>query len=211
MIIVWLLAGIAAVSVAFFIPSQSSELWPAINVAAIPVVVYLLALAFYTLRSPITRKGRIIGWIAVVLVGGATSVSWTTMDALSHYQHDKLLQIHSVIVRGILLAYAPKAELKALEAYHNQGSKKKESLSQVFQRLNGGAKTGTNIHKPEYEGDTTLSIVVQSLSDNEVVLVGSHSFGRGRKADFRNVNGGVGLIQERFTLTEKGVTYESEN
>ncbi len=211
MIIVWLLAGIVAVSVAFFVPANSSELWPALSAAAIPVVVYVLALAFYTLRSPITRKARIIAWISVLLVGGATYTSWSEMNALSHYQHNKLLEIHAVINRGIMMYYIPKWQLAALESYYKQGPNKKESLAQVFQRLNNGAKIGANIYKPQWDGDTTISIVVRTMSDNEVVLMGLHSYGKGRKVDFRNYNGRVGLIQEKFILTEKGLTHESEN
>lgn len=211
MIIVWLLVGIVAVSVAFFIPPNSPELWPALNTAAIPVIVYILALAFYTLRSPITRKARIIAWVSIILVGGATYTSWSEMNGLSHYQRNQLMKIHTVIVRGIMHAFIPTPQLDALEVYHKQGLKKKESLAQVFQRLNDGAKIGANIYKPQWAGDTTISITVQSLSENEVVLVGLHSYGRGRKVDFKNYNGRVGMIQEKYTLTEKGITHESEN
>jgi hypothetical protein len=210
MIIFWLLGGIVVVSVAFFIPGSSTELWPNINAAVIPLIVYILALGLYTLRSPITRKARIIAWLSIILVGSGTYTSWTVMDALSHYQHNKLLEIHSVIIRGIMRDRVPSRQLDALEVYHKQGAKKKESLAQVFQRLNDGAKIGANIYKPEWEGDSS-SIVVQSLSENEVVLLGLHSYSRGRNADFRNYTGKVGLIQEKCTLTEKGITYESEN
>ena len=210
MIIIWLLGGIAAVTLAFFIPPNSTELWPSLNAAAIPVVLYILALAFYTLRSPITRKARIVAWVSIVLVGGATYSHWMGMNKTTHWQHDQLLTIHSVIIRGILQAHAPRLELDALEAYHKQGSKKKESLAQVFQDKNNGATVGTNLYKPEFPEDST-SIVVRSLTDNEIVLLGLHTYSKGRKADFKNYNGRVGKVQERFTLTEKGVTYESEN
>jgi hypothetical protein len=210
MIIVWLLGGIVAVSVAFFIPPNSPELWPALNAAAIPVIVYILALAFYTLRSPITRKARVIAWVSILLVGGASSTSWSEMNKLSHWQHNKLLEIHSVIVRGIMHAYAPTNHLKTLEAYHRQGSRKKETLAQVFQRLNEGAAVGTNVYKPDNPGDS-LSIVVQSLSDNQIVLLGLHAYCRGRNAEFKNHDGRTGMIQEKYTLTEKGISYESEN
>ena len=210
MIIVWLLAGIAAVSVAFFIPANSPELWPSLNAAAIPMVLYILALAFYTLRSPITRKARIIAWVSIFLVGGATYTMWSEMNSLSHYQHNKLLQIHSVIIRGILLARVPTIQLITLEAYHSQGSKKKETLAQVFQRLNDGAADGANIYKPESPGDS-LSIVVQSLSENQVVLLGLHAYSKGRNPEFKNYSGRTGLVQEKYTLTEKGIAHESEN
>jgi len=210
MIIIWLLGGIAAVTIAFFIPSNSPELWPALNAAAIPVVLYLAALAFYTLRPPITKKARIIAWVSIILVGGATISHWTGMKAQSHWQHDQLLKIHSVIIRGILNAYGPRSELDALAEYHQQGSKKKETLGHIFQRKNNNATIGSNVHKAEFAQDS-ISIVVQSVSDNEVVLIGSHPFGKGRNPEFKNLNGKMGLIEERFTLTEKGVTYESEN
>ncbi len=210
MIIIWLLGGIAAVTIAFFIPPTSSELWPSINAAAIPVILYVLALGFYTLRSPITRTARIIAWISIALVGAATYTAWSTMDSLSHWQHDQLLRIHTVITRGILQTFAPRYELNALEEFHKQRVKKRESLGHIFQRQNNGATLGSNIYKAESSEDST-AIVVRSLSDNEVVLVGSHTYSRGRNPDFKNVNGKIGVVQERFTLTEKGIVYESEN
>ena len=210
MLIIWLLGGIAAVTLAFFIPPNSPELWPALNAAAIPVVIYILALAFYTLRSPITRKARIISWIAIVVVGGAVYSHWTGMSAQTHWQHDQLLRIQAVIVRGIIKANAPRYEANALAAYYQQHGKRKETLGQVFQRLNNGARVGMNLYKQESPADS-ISIVVRSLSDNEVVLLGIHPYSRGRSPDFANYNGRKGMIQERFTLTEKGVTYESEN
>ncbi len=210
MIIIWLLGGIAAVTLAFFIPPNSTDLWPSLNAAAIPVILYIVALALYTLRSPISRKSRITAWVAIVLVGGATSVHWTGMETTTHWQHDQLLRIQSVIVRGILLARAPRIELDALEAYYKQPSKKHESLVRVFQNRNGGATVGTNIYKPESPEDST-SIVVESLSDDKIVLLGLHAFAGGRNPDFKNYDGRVGKIQERFTLTEKGITYDSEN
>jgi hypothetical protein len=210
MIMVWLLAGIAAVSIAFFIPPNSPELWPSLNAAAIPVVVYVVALAFYTLRSPITRRARTIAWIFICLVGGASYSSWTGLNETTHWQRDKLLQIHSVIVRGILAARAPSNLLRTLEVYHSQAPQKKETIAQVFQRLNERAGVGTNIYKPEFPTDS-LSIIVQSLTENEVVLVGLHSYSKGRNPQFGNYGGRIGKVQEKYILTEKGIEYESEN
>jgi hypothetical protein len=210
MIIIWLLSGIAAVTLAFFIPPNSPELWPSLNVAMIPAVLYILALGFFTLRSPITLKARIIAWVSIALVGIATYVSWTGMDAQSHWQHNQLLKIQTVITRGALLSVAPPLELNTLKEYHKQGSKKKESLGQIFQRQNNGVTVGANLYKAFNTGDST-SIVIKSLSDNEVVLLGLHPFSRGRNPDFKNYNGNVGMVQELFTLTEKGIVYESEN
>lgn len=210
MIVLWLVAGIVAVTIAFFLPGNSPELWPGLNAAAIPLIVYLLALPIYTLRTPITFKARIIVWVAVLLVGAADFWSWTGMDRQSHWQHDQLLRINQVIVRGIMQAQIPDPLLKTLETYHRQGAKKKESLAKVFQRLNDGATVGTDIHKPDFPSDN-LRYVVQSLSDNQIVITGLHAFCAGRKPDFKNYSGRTGLVQEKYMLTEKGVTYESEN
>jgi hypothetical protein len=210
MIIIWLLSGIAAVTLAFFIPPNSSELWPSLNMAIIPAALYILALGFFTLRSPITLKARIIAWGMIALVGGATYSTWTGMDAQSHWQLNQLRKIYTVITRGILQTFAPTYELNALEEYHKQGLKKKESLGQIFQRQNTSATVGTNIYKSENPEDST-SIVIKSLSDNEVILLGLHAYSKGRNPDFKNYNGKVGMVQERFTLTEKGIVYESEN
>ena len=149
MIIIWLLSGIVVVTLAFFIPPNSPELWPSLNLAVIPVILYILALGFFTLRSPITLKARIIAWVSIALVGMASFFSWSGIDTQSHWQHNQLLKIHSVIIRSILRTYAPQYELNALNDYYQQGSKKKESLGQIFQRKNNSATVGTNIYKSE--------------------------------------------------------------
>jgi len=210
MIVLWLLTGIAAVSVAYFLPGNSPELWPGLNAAAIPLILYLLALFFYTLRNPITRKARIIAWAAILLVGAADAWSWVGMDEETHWQHDQLIRIREVIVRGIMQSQIPDALLKTLETYYQQGPQKKETLLQVFQRLNQHVTVGTNLHKPDFAGDS-LAYIVRSLSDNQIVVLGLHTYCTGKRADFKNYNGLTGMVQVKCTLTEKGLTYESEN
>ncbi|RPI02270.1 MAG: hypothetical protein EHM64_14260 [Ignavibacteriae bacterium] len=210
MIIIWLLGGIAAVTIAFFVPSNSPELWPSLNMAMIPAALYILALSFYTLRSPITRTARIVSWVIIVLIGGAMYSSWTGMEVQSRWQHNQLLKIHSAITRGLLQSYAQPAALSALKEYYQQGKTKKESLGKVFQRLNPGAAAGSKIQAADMPQDSS-SIVVKSIAENEVVLLGRHQYSNGRNPDFKNYNGKTGKVQERFTLTEKGVSYESEN
>ncbi len=210
MIVLWLLVGIASVSIAFFIPANSPDVWPGLNAAAIPLAVYLIALVFTTLRSPISVKARIIAWTIVLVVGAANVWSWVGWDSESHWQHAQLLRIREVIVRGIMQTQVPDPLLKTLEAYHAQGGKKKESLAQVFRRLNDHATVGTDLRKPDTPGDS-LSYVVQTLANDTIVVIGEHAYCTGKDPAFRNRNGRTGMVQARCTLTEKGVTYESEN
>ena len=210
MIIIWLLSGIAAVSVAFFIPPVSSEFWPSLNLAAIPLIVYSIALAAFTIRSPISLTARIAAWVFVAAVGVATYSAWSGMDEECHWQHDRLLGIQTVVTRGILRSSATTILLNVLDEYHKQGMKKKESLGVVFGRLNNGATLGADIYKSQNPSDS-CSIIVRAVSNDSVLLVGLHSFSHGRDPKFGNYDGRRGRVQEQFTLTEKGISYVTEN
>ncbi|HLF19847.1 MAG TPA: hypothetical protein VI704_03565, partial [Bacteroidota bacterium] len=168
------------------------------------------ALLVYTLRKPFGRKAQIIVGGVSFLVFVAVAMSWTGMDETSHWQQQTLLRIHEIITRGIMRAEVPDTLLKVLDDYYHQPKGKKATLSEVFRKTYPKVTVGANIHSPQGDWDS-LRVFVHSLSDAEVVVVAQHMYSKGKDQIFRNFNGRVGMVQEKFTLTAKGVRHESEN
>ncbi len=209
MLLLWLICGFVLVSVAFFIPGNQAEVWPNLNYAGIAALLYLLALVGYAMRKPFGRKAQIAVWAATFVTLGALGMHWTGMDATSHWQQKTLLRIREVIGRGIIRAEVPESLLTVFDTFHHQKGRK-ATLQQVFLNHYPGAKAGDNIHKPHHEGDS-LRVYVSSLSDTLVALAAQEMYVKGRELSFKNFNGRIGMVQERFTLTAKGVRHESEN
>jgi hypothetical protein len=209
MVVIWLLIGISVVTAAFFLPGNSVEAWPALNLAGIATLIYLLVLLLYTLRPPIPRKKIVISWILSLAVMVAIGFSWTGMERTTKWQRSQLSKIHTVIVRGIVLAEIPQL-LGIVGQYHAQASGKKASLLELFKRKYPETALGANIYKPQSESDS-LKVFVSAFSDNEITLIAHFPYAKGRDANYVSYTGRKGSVQEKFILTEKGVHHESEN
>ncbi len=210
MMILWLVIGVTLVTVAFFLPGKNIELWPSINAAGFAAAIYLAALVAYTMRKPFPVRTRVITRVIFLATSVATVFGWIGSNTQSHWQRNKLLQIRGVIARGIIMPEMQRSLLDVLKIYYQQDFKQKEPLGQIIQRIYAPGTVGTNIHKAWGKGDSTM-VYVASVSNSEVVLIGQEMNVRGRNPEFKNYNGRVGMIQERATLTAKGVKYESEN
>jgi len=210
MILLWLLLGICVVTAAFFIPGNPPEVWPNLNAAGIAALLYIIALIIYTARKPFSRKAQIIvGCCSAVFLGGL-AVHWTGMDETTHWQKQTLLKIREIISRGIVQAEVPDSLMEVLDEFHHQPKAEKATLAQIFRKHFPNAEVGSNIRKLQSEGDS-LFVFVSALSDTHIVLIAQETFVKGRAATFKNLNGKTGMVQERFTLTAKGMHYESEN
>jgi hypothetical protein len=210
MIIIWMLIGTVLVSSSFFIPSPTLEVWPALNAAGIAAVLYLAVMLVYILRNPIPRKQRLIIGVAAIVSVVALGTHWKGMQNTTHWQQGQLLEIHSVIVRGILLSQGPTMLLSVLEDYEAQGNKKNKPLSQIFLKKYPDAKIGANIYVAPFGADSSR-LFVTMVTDTMIVLTGSHPYSHGRTAAFLPFRGRQGAIQERYILTQKGVRHESDN
>ena len=210
MVLIWLLVGIIAVSIAFFLPGASLDPWVSLRPAEIVSAVFLIALVAYTTRKPFPLKQRIFSWVlvAILLVGG--TVFSNDSHQRTSWQKNQLIKILGVIQHGILMNEMPGPLLASLKKYHQQPQRNRKPIGEVFKEMKPGVKVGDNIYVAAGEGDS-LAIYVASLTKDEVVLVGQPAWGKGRSPDFTNFNGRKGLVQVRATLTQKGVTYESEN
>lgn len=210
MIFRWMLGGIILVSIAFFLPAKTVELWPALNAAGIAALVYLIAFLVYILRNPIPTKHRIIIGVAALISVIGFGAHWTGTMNTTLWQKNRLLSNKSLVVRGVMISDAPIRLLSVLEEYHAQGRIKKLSLAKVFLQKYPQSQIGSDIYESSVGEDSTR-IFLTTLSDSTIVLTASHPFARGRAADFYPSWGQKGAIQERFILTQKGVRHESDN
>jgi len=208
--LLWIVAGVIMVSATFFLTPQTTESWPAINAAGIAAGIFLCALIAYVIRKPIVMKQRLLVGIIGVVVIGCTAFTWMKREEHAHWQADQLMKIRAVIGRGIMTVGMAPPLLKVLDAYHRQGPRKLNTLADEFKKLYPGAAVGANVHKPEGEWDE-LTVRVESLEPNRIVLVSQETYVKGRDPGFKNYDGKIGMLQEKYTLTERGVTHVSEN
>jgi hypothetical protein len=208
--LLWIVAGVILVSATFFLTSQTTELWPAINAAGIAAGIFLFALFAYVLRRPLAMKQRLLVGIIGIFVIGCTTITWMKKQEQAHWQADQLMKIRAVIGRGIKIGEMAPPLLKVLDAYHRQGAKKLNTLAGEFKKLYPAAAVGANIHVSQGEWDE-LTVMVESLEPNKIVLVSQETYVKGRYPDFKNYDGKTGMLQEKFILTERELTHVSEN
>ena len=100
MMIVWLLVGIIAVSLAYLLPSEGLDPWIPLNAAGVLALAYLAALMAVTTRRPFPRRSKALSWVVFLIVGGAIAFAWTGFDAQAHFQAQQLSQIRQRIARN---------------------------------------------------------------------------------------------------------------
>jgi hypothetical protein len=208
--LLWIAAGVVVVSLAFLLAPRSTELWPALDAAGVAVAVYLIALLAYVLRKPLSTWLRIlVGGIALVVLG-CTAFTWLSMEDQTLRQGEQVMRFRKLAGRVRMYYEVPQPLLKTLEAYYQKGGAKNESLADMFRKLHPGVAVGSSIHKPMWEGDP-LRVMVEALDPDRIVLVSEETYVVGRDPNFRNYDGKTGIVQEKFILTEKGITHVSEN
>jgi len=211
MIVKWLLVGITIVTIAFFLPGNSPELWPSMDTAGIIAVLYIAALIIYTLRHPFPVRTRIIAGICSIVVLGFIITTWITLENQSYWQRETLLSIRSEIGRNCILPEVPNDLIEVLELFHTQGKVKNTTLGQIFQKTHPHATVRSNIHQSHEPWDTSMVCTLTVLTDTQIIVVAQDRYARGRNPLFENTNGKKGTIQEKFILTAQGVSHESEN
>jgi hypothetical protein len=208
--LLWIVAGVVVVSATFFLTPQTTELWPAINATGIAAAVYLVALLGYVLRKPLAMRQRLLVGIIGIAVIGCTAFTWMKRQEQAQWQANQLMKIRAVIGRGIKTYEMAPLLLKTLDAYHRQGVRKSNTLADELKKQCPGAEVGANLHKPQGEWDE-LTVIVESLEPNRIVLVSQETYVKGRDPGFKNYDGKTGMLQEKFILTERGLTHVSEN
>jgi len=208
--LLWIVGGVILVSLVFLLVPPAPDLWPSLNAAGIAGGIYLIAMLTYALRKPVETRLRIWIGIAAVVVLAAGAFTWVQMQNQTEWQAETLMKIRGLIGRGVMRYDMSEAALKTLEEFYREGGAKKESLADIFCRQNGGAAVGVNIHKPEWEGDQR-QVIVAKLEPATIELISQETYVKGRNPQFKNRGGQLGMIQEKFILTEKGITHVSEN
>lgn len=208
--LLWVVAGVIIVSLVFLLTPPSLDLWPSLDAAGIAGVVYLIAMLTYALRKPVETKVRIWISIAAIVVLALGAFTWMKMQAQTEFQAEMMMKIRGVIGRGVMRRYLSEVPLKTLDEFYQQRGPNKASLADIFCKENPGAAVGANIHRPEWEGDW-WKVVVTKLEPSTIELLSQETYVKGRDPQFKNRNGQVGMMQEKSILTEKGITYVSEN
>lgn len=214
MIALWILIGGVIVTVAFFLPGHSSELWPNINSAGTALFGYFVALLWrFWRRSDLSQKRRVVVLLLAVLAFGGTTLSWRQMKAQSYWQRDRLNDIGATITRGIYTSMVPDSLLTVLDAYHRQTGRLRTSLGEMYRAHFPPGDVGDAWSTMEATGrpDPVDDVFLTAISDTHVVLVARHPWFEGRDTSFVNAAGVTGMVQVRVTLTEKGIEYVTEN
>jgi len=214
MVVLWLIVGCVVVSVAFFLPGRSPDLWPNINSAGLALLVYLIALlgAFFRSKHLTLRRRSGVLAIAVIAVIGCV-FSWKQVEDQSRWQRKTLGEIGTIIGRGIYIAMITDSLLSVLDDYHHQKGQSKLSLGQVYRKRYPPGNVGDpwSSIRPSGRPNPPDDIFLAAISDSQVVLVARHPWYRGLDTAFSTHNGPKGTIQVRATLTEKGLQYVTEN
>jgi branched-subunit amino acid ABC-type transport system permease component len=201
---------VIAISGALFLTPVRTELWPAVNVAGIVALCFIIALLFYVLRNPIRTRAKVLAALVAAIALAAIAIQWVRMEERTHWQKDQLMRIRGVIGRGVCTVEMTGHLLKTLDLYHRQSTGKPRTIADAFAKVTPGAHLGMNIHKPEWAEDE-MTIVVTVMSPDSIVLVSRDLVAQGRDAAFRNYDGAKGMIQEKYILTTRGITHVSEN
>jgi hypothetical protein len=209
--LLWIVCGVIAVSGVFLLTPTSPELWPALNAAGIAGALYLLAMTAYALRRPLRTNLRVGVGLAAIVILVLGAYTWMRMQQETEFHAETLMKVRGTIGRGVMrYDIMSTTAISTLYEFYQQHGAKKESLADVFRRKYEGASPGLNIHKPEWDGDVR-QVIVARLEPDLIELVAQETYVRGRDPLFKNYNGQFGMMQEKGTLTEKGIVYVSEN
>jgi hypothetical protein len=209
--LLWIVCGVIVVSGVFLLTPTSPELWPALNTAGIAGAIYLLAMTAYALRRPLRTNLRVGVGIAAVVILALGTFTWVRMQQETEWHAERLMKVRGTIGRGVMrYDIMSTTGIGTLYEFYQQQGTQKESLADVFRRKYEGAAPGLNIHKPEWDGDVR-QVIIARLEPDLIELVAQETYVKGRDPLFKNYNGQFGMMQEKGTLTKKGIVYVSEN
>lgn len=208
--IVWLAAGAFLVVVAFFLPGNSTDLWEPLAASGVVGALYLAALVWYCTRPPVSARRR---WTTIgitILTFVAAAIGWVGQKERGQWQREISISLGAQTRRAVLFDDVVRILKEPYETVHSQRGPVRHSLGELFQMKYGKGRVGTNIFTARSKWDG-LQVILTDLRDDRIVLVAWDSYARGKSAEFTNLGGQRGKIQERFTLTEGGLNHEAEN
>lgn len=202
----WILGGIATVTVTFLAVSDPLDPWPGLRGGAIAGGLYVLAMVIFTTRPPLSRRARISGVVLVLLFTASAAIYSTSLEGTSRWQKDELLQIRARLSRQMLASEMMNVLTRSLEEYYRQPART-ASFQKAFEQVLPGAVVGEVVLRPEQNEH----VVLVAISEEQIVLVGQSSLGTGWDPTFVNIDGSTGLPQVRAVMTKKGGSYGTEN
>ena len=208
--LVWLATGMCLVVVAFFLPGNSTDLWEPLLFSGVAGGLYLAALVIYCTRPPVSAQRR---WTTIgitVLTLMAAGMGWAGQKERGEWQRETVGSFGTQTRRAVLFDDMVRILKEPYEMFYSQRGPARRSLGEVFQMKYGEGRVGTNIFTARSKWDG-LQVILTDLRDDRIVLVAWDSYSRGKSAEFTNLGGQRGKIQERFTLTEGGLIHEAEN
>ncbi|MBI3110772.1 MAG: hypothetical protein HYZ01_04275 [Ignavibacteriales bacterium] len=209
-LLVWLATGMFLVVVAFFLPGNSTDLWEPLAASGVAGAAYIGALVVYCTRPAVStlRRWTTIGITAITLL--AAGMGWAGQKERGQWQRESILSIRAQTSRAVLFDDMVHILKEPYEMFYSQRGPVRRSLGELFQMKYGEGRVGTNIFAARSKWDG-LQVILTDLRDDRIVLVAWDSYSRGKSAEFTNLGGQRGKIQERFTLTEGGLSHEVEN
>lgn len=215
---IWLLTGIILVSAAFFIIPHSQP-WISLNAAGGVAGLYLIALLLYVARKPLRLFLRIVVVLIGLIVLGVAAYSWIRSQSYVRQQREDLILLGTTSVRGSLFSGMSVQLLHTLRQFYEAKGKQKPTLSKVLADRFGPVTEGQIIPPPRNAPINDINsyifrrnrVYLHTLRADTIVFVAIGQDYRGRESGFKNFDGNTGRIQEKMTLTPRGISHESEN
>src|SRR5882672_6696432 len=147
MAILWIVAGVALVTGAFYLPS-AGDVWAHLNAAGIAAGLYLFALAVFAARKPVPRAARLGLYCALALAGTAVVLCWTSEWRNSRSQKDWMSKIRTGVSRSVMIDEMPSILLNVMQRYYRQSRENERSIGELFREMHPGLQPGSNVHAP---------------------------------------------------------------
>lgn len=208
---IWTAVGVAAVTGAFFIPSQTGSIWPSVLLSSGTAMVFLAVYLLGEWKSAAGSK-KAIGVVLLLLM------LFTVASAAIYYrgslqQEQILMDIRETIFHGIAKTQIQEPMLTTLrEYYYPQDERGEQNLQEIFTGKYG-SKIGDDdlFQYGQDRDDPSPMIFVETLEPGRIVMVGQSPIAKGIQEEYQNYDGSAGLVQTRGVLTPEGVRYEVEN
>lgn len=204
-------AGLLFVGTVFVALFDEADHWPAVRWSMAAAAVSSISGAVYFMRRPIPRRTAVITVTGVLVLSALTFFMTSQLERRAEWQRDQLRNTRSMIARNILLMEST-GELRlfdVIRSYH-EAPAGKASIGNIFRAFHPNAAPGADLHISRWRSDS-LKLILESISDSSVTVVGVDPIARGRDAHFRSAVGRIGAVQTRFTVTPRGVHHAEEN
>lgn len=206
--LIWILSGVIVVSAVYsFTPTVTP--WSALNAAGFVAGVYLIALLLFVARKPVRLLPRILAFVLALTAIGATAFTWIKSEHYLEDQRTYAKERSEITVRGMIFNTGSQNLLQTLRTSQKNSWTRSRTLDEIFRLRNPSAAEGKELRSTAIY--RSIVFYVETLKPDSIVLVATDITVPGRNPDFVAHGGRKGCIQDRFTLTRKGMVHESQN